>query len=224
MSRVDSPPRRVRIPGAGTDLDALIAGEVSLRGVPILMIHENRGLVPYMIDVIESLAAAGHLVVAPDLLSRIGRSASIADRPSVTTRLIDEDTHEADLISVFDWMNAEIGRPAVLGLCFGAEMGWRLITRRSPSRAALLYGIGPSTEAAHRIEIPVYAAYAEHDPRVNDTLPPLCDALVASVADVTMESFPGTRHAFHDHTRPDRYHPACADVVWNRVIAFLDRD
>ena len=224
MSHVDAPFRQVRIPGAGVELDALIAGETGQPRAPVLMIHENRGLVPYMIEVMASLADAGHLVLAPDLLSRIGGSPSGGGRSSITTREIDEETHEADLVSTFDWMTAEIGLPSVLGLCFGAEMGWRLITRRSPSRAALLYGIGPDPDAARRIEVPVYAAYAEDDPRVNDTLPPLCDALVDSAGEITMECFPGTRHAFHDHTRPDRYHPTCAAAMWERVTAFLQQD
>lgn len=212
------------MPGAGVELGGLVSTGSGHRRAPVLMIHENRGLVPYMVGVILALAAEGHLVVAPDLLSRIGGSASPEGLPSVTTRRIDEDTHEADVVSVFDWMTAEIGRPALLGLCFGAEIGWRLVTRRSPLRAALLYGIGPDPAAVPRIRAPVYAAYAEDDPRVNDTLPPLCDALVDADADVTMECFPGTRHAFHDHTRPDRHHPRCADLVWERLIAFLDSD
>lgn len=215
-------PQRIEVPGAGVDLDALILEPGNGDHSPILMIHENRGLVPYMLAVMNDLAEAGHTVLAPDLLTRIGGTPE--HDPDMTTRLIDEDTHEADLVSAYDWMTDRMGRPAVLGLCFGAEMGWRLITRREPRRAALLYGIGPDPADAGRIGVPVYAAYAQDDDRVNGTLPPLCDALLASRAAITMECFPGTRHAFHDHTRPDRYHRKAAEVVWNRTLAFLSED
>lgn len=215
-------PRRIEVLGSTVDLDALFLEGANGHHSPILMIHENRGLVPYMIAVMESLAEAGHTVLAPDLLTRIGGTAE--HDPGVTTRLVDEGTHEADLVSVYDWMADRIGRPAVLGLCFGAEMGWRLITRREPRRAALLYGIGPEPSDARRIRVPVYAAYAQDDDRVNDTLPPLCDALISSQADITMECFPGTRHAFHDHTRPDRYDPKAAEVVWKRTLDFLSEN
>ena len=71
------------------------------------------------------------------------------------------------------------------------------------------------------IACPVYAVYAEDDPRVNDTLPPLCEALWEAGTDVVLESWPGTKHAFHDHSRPERHHPEAAAAVWERALAFL---
>jgi dienelactone hydrolase len=67
----------------------------------------------------------------------------------------------------------------------------------------------------------VYAVYAEDDPRVNDTLPPLCAALWDVGTDVVLESWPGTKHAFHDHSRPERHAPEAAAAVWARALAFL---
>ncbi len=101
-------------------------------------------------------------------------------------------------------------------------MGWQLITRRTPDRAVLWYGICPRPGAA-RITSKVLATYAQDDPRVNDRLPALCDALADSAADITLESFPGTRHAFADHTRPERHHPVAAAEMRRHTYEFLER-
>ncbi len=183
----------------------------------ILLIHENRGLSPYMFEVIDDLAVAGFDVHAPDLLHRLGGTAAFVDDPdSVTTRAVPEEAHEADLIDVYDAMPGPL---SVLGFCFGAEMGWRLITHRTPLRAALLYGIGPDRVGS--IECPVLAVYAQDDPRVNDTLWATCEELAESDVDYRLCSYPGTRHAFHDHHRPERHHAAAARVMWEDVRSFL---
>ena len=215
--------RTIVVPGSGVDLDAVEAEGSDPGRIPIFLIHENRGLVPYMLDEIDRLASRGHRVIAPDLLTRVGGTAAQAHDPtSVTTRAIPSETHVADLVAAYDWMAEREDRLAVVGFCFGAEMGWQLVTHRTPDRAVLWYGIGPEPESVPRIRSKVYAAYAEDDDRVNDTLPSLCRALEHSSADITLESFPGTRHAFADHTRSERYHSGAADRLWGRTLDFLD--
>ena len=212
----------IEIPGAGVTLRGLEAVPGKARGIPVMMIHENRGLQPYMVDVIGSLAAQGHHVIAPDLLTRVGGTSATAADDALTTRAIGSEIHEADLIAAFDWFAARVDAVAVLGFCFGGEMGWRLVTRRVPDRAVLLYGVGPPPNLVSSIRCPVYSAYAEDDDRVNRTLPPLLEALLRGNVDVTAESWPGTRHAFHDHSRPDRHNPRAAEALWDRVLAFLE--
>ncbi len=87
----------------------------------------------------------------------------------------------------------------------------------------LWYGICPNPAAVSTTGTRVLATYAQDDPRVNDTLPALCDELATSDADITLESYPHTLHAFADHTRPERHHPAAAAVMWRRTEEFLDR-
>ncbi len=216
--------RSITVPGAGVELGALEAGPAAAGRIPILLIGENRGLVPYMVDEITRLAERGHRVVAPDLLTRIGGTHRYAHEPtSVSTRQIDGDTHISDVVAAYDWMAETEERLAVVGFCFGAEMGWRLLESRSPEIAVLWYGICPNPRAVAATRTRVLATYAQDDPRVNDTLPTLCRALVGSDADITLESYPGTRHAFADHTRPDRHHPAAAAELWRRTVEFLDR-
>lgn len=211
--------------GAGAAIHVLTVTQSPHPGRTILMIHENRGLVPYMVAVAEDLARAGYRVVAPDLLSRIGGTARFADDPTgVTTRQIESSAHLADLAAVFDTIvEADGAPPVVVGFCFGAEMGWSLITERKPRGAVLYYGIGPDPEQADRIGCPVYAVYAEDDPRVNDTFEPLGRVLATSQIPVVAESYPGTKHAFHDRSRPERFNPAAAEVVWTRTLEFLDQ-
>lgn len=216
--------RSVTLPGAGVELSAIEGRGRDADRVPVFLIHENRGLVPYMIDEIDRLADRGHRVIAPDLLTRVGGTAAYAGDPtSVSTRTIDETTHVADLLAAYDWMAEAESRLAVVGFCFGAEMGWHLLAERTPQLAVLWYGICPDPAAVATTGTRVLAAYAQTDPRVNETLPALCDALAHSRADVTLESYPGTRHAFADHTRPDRHHPAAAERMRRRTLEFLDQ-
>ena len=216
--------RPITVPGAGVDLGALEATATDPDRIPIFLIGENRGLVPYMIDEITRLAERGHRVVAPDLLTRIGGTHRYANDPtSVSTRQIDADTHVADLVAVHDWMAQSEPRLAVVGFCFGAEMGWRVLEHRSPELAVLWYGICPNPAAVSTTRTRVLATYAQDDPRVNDTLPVLCDELATSDTDITLESYPQTLHAFADHTRPERHHPVAAAEMWRRTLEFLDR-
>jgi len=205
--------------GGEETVPCLVAGG-PVTGRVLLFVHENRGLTPYMREVIGELAELGFTVVAPDLLHRVGGSAAMPGNPDVSTRLVPEDTHEQDLVAVFDHIS-RTATPLLVGFCFGAEMGWRLVTRRTPERAALLYGIGPDGSAVGAIRCPVFAVYAEDDPRVNGTLDPLLAALAASHVEYRLESYPGTRHAFHDRHRPERYDAAAARHVWIELVGFL---
>ena len=211
----------IQLEGAGAALDGIAVVPDQPTRMPLLMIHENRGLQPYMLDVAGALAEAGHPVVSPDLLSRVGGTSRTSEDPSLTTRAVPPNVHEADLVAVFDAMVDRHGKVGVFGFCFGGEMGWRLVTKRTPERAVLFYGIGPDPVDVPSIACPVYAVYAEDDPRVNDTLPPLCAALQEAGTDAVLESWPGTKHAFHDHSRPERHHPDAAAAVWEQALAFL---
>lgn len=209
--------------GAGRALRVVDAAPAGLDpATAILFVHENRGLVPYMREVIGALASLGHRVVAPDLLSRLGGTGEVD--PGTTTRAIASETHVADLLAVADAVAADdrTARWAVVGFCFGAEMGWHVVCAREPSAAVLLYGIGRDAEASSRIRCPVYAVYAEDDDRVNSTLDPTLEGLRDGAADYVVESYPGTRHAFHDHHRRERFHPGAAVEVWRRLVWFLD--
>ena len=213
----------VRLRGADGPLAGIEARPAGLDPeTAILFVHENRGLVPYMWEVVEALASLGHRVVAPDLLSRLGGTdAAGAD---ITTRRIPVEAHLADLTAVADALATTVGRWAVVGFCFGAEMGWHLVCERDPTTAVLLYGIGRGAEESAGIRCPVYAVYAEDDERVNSTLDPTLAGLRRGSSDYVVESYPRTRHAFHDHHRPDRFHPDAAVEVWRRITWFLDRN
>lgn len=214
----------VTIDGAGVALEGIDARPTGVdTSTAILFIHENRGLVTYMREVVEALASLGHRVVAPDLLSRLGGTDRVP--PDTTTRAIPVDTHVADLIAVADGLASERGveRWAVVGFCFGAEMGWHLVAHRVPAAGVLLYGIGPDSETSSRIRSPVYAVYAEDDQRVNSTVDATLQGLRRAPSRFVLESYPGTLHAFHDHHRLDRFHPDAAVRVWRRIIWFLER-
>jgi dienelactone hydrolase len=183
---------------------------------PILFIHENRGLSAYIMAVLDALSAEGFETHTPDLLHRVEPGYDPTTVTTVTTRDITEDTHERDLLDVFDHMAVA---PVLVGLCFGAEMGWRVAVKRLPKAAALVYGVAPTDIA--QLACPVFAAYAEDDDRVNEGLAGVCAQLSASSVTYRIASYPGTLHAFHDHTRPERFHAGAAAALWADLLEFL---
>lgn len=189
----------------------------------VLFVHENRGLVPYMIDVVDALAEAGCFVFAPDLLSRLGGTARFAAEPdAVTTRDVPMERHVSDLAAADEHVRSSplTDGVSLFGFCFGGELAWRLLTTHSYDRAVVFYGLDPGEDAT-QIHTPTLAIYAEDDPRINPGVEHLCTRLDRAGCTFIAESFPGTTHAFHHHLRPERYHPGAAAVAWHHALRFL---
>jgi carboxymethylenebutenolidase len=220
----------VVIGGQATTLTAVSSPEGSDPAPGIVVIHENKGLVPYIENTARRLATEGFVAVAPDLLAAVGGTSSLDSVEAATAALKDRAPEDMvqDLRAVLDALAADervdAERLAVIGFCFGGGLTWRVLASRPGLAAGVpFYGPPPPAEDLARIEAPVLAIYGETDERITSTLPATQEAM--SSHDRTFESLvlPGAGHAFHNDTNPDRYHPEAARTAWDHALAFLHR-
>lgn len=196
----------------------------------VIVIHENKGLVPYVEDVARRLAREGFVAVAPDLLSRRGGTGAFADPADATTALgtISKDELVEDLIAAVSYLASDDSvqpeRIGVIGFCFGGGMAWKLITKDSRLKAAVpFYGPNPPLEDVPDIKASVLAIYGGLDDRINAGIDDIVSAMEQNGKEFEKIVYPGAQHAFHNDTNPDRYHPEAAAASWERALEWLRR-
>ncbi len=215
----------VAVPADGAEISAYVSqpkGGGATAGV--IVIHENRGLMPYLRDVADGLASNGYLAIAPDLLSRDGGTASIEDIPAALQG-IPRERHVGDVQSVAKWLQSQPGISSfgIIGFCFGGAIVWRFATENPDLAAAVpFYGANPPLDAVPNIKAAVYAIYGETDERINAGIPDVTQALNAAGTTHDMKVYAGAGHAFHNHTNPpDRYNATAAKEAWGDALAWF---
>jgi carboxymethylenebutenolidase len=220
----------VRFPGGDGEVEAYVARPLGTGPAPaVVVIHENKGLVPYITDVARRLAAAGYLAIAPDLLSRLGGTGSFAKQEDVTAALATIDAADvvADVRGTLDWAAAQEGvrsdRLGILGFCYGGGVTWRVLTQDARLSAGVpFYGPIPDLAAVPGIQAPVLAVYGETDQRITSMLPDIREAMEQHGKTFEPLVLEGAGHAFHNDTNPARYHPEAARRAWDAAVGWLD--
>ena len=192
----------------------------------VLVVHENRGLNPYIEDVVRRLAVAGFVAFGPDALYPLGGYPGNDDkgremqRELDRSKIVEDFAAAARLLQTRDDTNAKVG---VVGFCFGGWMAntlaWRL--PEVIDAAVPYYGGQPTAEETAQIKCPLLVQYAELDTRVNAGWPAYEEALKAHGVDYTMHMYPGVNHGFHNDTTP-RYDESAAELSWSRTIEFFN--
>ncbi len=190
----------------------------------VVVVHENRGLNPYIEDVGRRTAVAGFLSLAPDALSPLGGYPGNDDDGRTLQRQRDRNEMLEDFIAAFNHLlnhpdcNGNVG---VVGFCFG---GWisNMMAVRVPSLKAAVpfYGTQPNASEVPGIKAPLLLHFAELDKRVNEGWPAYEVALKAQDKEYTAHMYPGVNHGFHNNTTP-RYNKEAAELAWERTIAFF---
>ena len=215
-------------PRGGGDITGglVIPAGVELPVGGVVVVHENRGLNPYIQDVARRVARAGYVALAPDALSPLGGYPGNDDDGRALQRQRDlaemlEDFLEA--ARVLRDHPATNGKVAVVGFCFGGGVA-NLAAARLPWLAGAVpyYGGWPTAEDAAAVEAPLLIHLGELDQRVNAGWPAYEAALRAEGVDYEAHIYPGANHGFHNDTTP-RYDPASAELSWERTLAFFDR-
>jgi carboxymethylenebutenolidase len=190
----------------------------------IVVVHENRGLNPYIEDVGRRAALAGFISIAPDALTPLGGYPGNDDKGRELQSKRDKNEMLEDFIAAFDYLKAHPdcnGKIGVVGFCFG---GWiaNMMAVRIPDLAAAVpfYGTQPSKEQVAQIKAPLLIHYAGLDTRVNEGWPAYEEALKENKKEYTAYIYPGVNHGFHNDTTP-RYDKAAAELAWQRTIDFL---
>lgn len=193
----------------------------------VLVIHENRGLNPYIEDVARRAAVAGFLALAPDGLSPIGGYPGNDDDGRAMQQSLDPSKLLQDMVNSARYLKAHAsssGKLGVTGFCWGGYATNHLAVTLGADLGAGVpfYGRAPRTADVSKIRAAMLLQFAGDDPRVNATWPEYEAALKANGVAYEAYVYPGTRHGFHNNSTP-RYDEPAAELAWERAIAFFDR-
>ncbi|MCH9053420.1 MAG: dienelactone hydrolase family protein [Proteobacteria bacterium] len=194
----------------------------------VLVVHENRGLNPYIEDVARRAAVEGFLALAPDGLAPIGGYPGNDDDGKKMQRTLDRAKIGVDMLNGGKFLKSQAlsnGKLGATGFCFGgAVINFLAVEMGNDLNAGSpFYGKAPKSEDVVKIRAPLLIHYAENDPRTNKTWPGYEAALKANKVPFEMHSYPGTRHGFHNNST-GRYNEAAAKLAWERTIAFFKKN
>jgi carboxymethylenebutenolidase len=191
----------------------------------VVVIHENRGLNPYVEDVARRVAVANFLAFAPDALTPLGGYPGDEEKAVQLFGQLDPAKRTEDLLAAYSFLKARpdcSGKVGAVGFCFGGTTV-NMFAVRLPDLAAGVpfYGGQPSAADTAKIKAPLQLHYAGLDERINAGWPAYEEALKANGVKYEMFLYPGTNHGFHNDTTP-RYDEDAAKLAWLRTIAFLN--
>jgi carboxymethylenebutenolidase len=190
----------------------------------VVVIHENRGLNPYIEDVTRRLALDGYMAFAPDALTPLGGYPGDEEKAVQLFSQLDPAKRMEDLAAAADYLKARpdsTGKIGAVGFCFGGTTVNAIATRMPDLAAAVpFYGGQPTAENAAKIKAPLLIHYAANDERINAGWPAYEAVLKANGVKYEMFMYPGTQHGFHNDSTP-RYDEAAAKLAWSRTMAFF---
>lgn len=191
----------------------------------VLVIHENRGLNPYIEDVARRAAVEGFVALAPDGLFPAGGYPGNDDDGRTLQGNLDQGKLRTDMLNSATLLKAHklsTGKLGVTGFCWGGStVNFLAVTLGAELHAGVpFYGAAAETAGVPKIKAPLLIHYAETDPRVNEMRPAFEAALKAAGVPHQIHIYPGTQHGFHNNSTP-RYHEASAKLAWERTVAFF---
>ena len=193
----------------------------------VLVVHENRGLNPYIEDVARRLGAANFIAFAPDGLSSAGGYPGDDEKGGQLFRQVDRQKMTEDFLAAAYWLKARpdcTGKVGVVGFCFGGGIANTLAVRMGADLAAAVPFYGGQAPAADAVKIkaPLLLHYASLDTRINAGWPAYQEALKANQVTFTAHMYEGANHGFHNDTTP-RYDEAAAKLAWRRTLDFFNK-
>jgi carboxymethylenebutenolidase len=190
----------------------------------VVVIHENRGLNPYIEDVARRLATEGYVAFAPDALTPLGGYPGDEEKAAQMFQQLDAGKRTGDLLAAVDYLKSRPdcdGMIGAVGFCFGGTTVNLMATRIPDLKAAVpFYGGQPAADAVAKIKAPLLIHYAGNDERINAGWPAYEAALKSNGVKYEMYTYPGTQHGFHNDSTP-RYDEAAARLAWSRTLAFF---
>ena len=187
----------------------------------VAVIHENRGLSPYIEDVARRLAVAGYVAFAPDALTPVGGYPSDEDKARELWAKLDQAKVTEDLLASCGYLKSRPecnGKLGAVGFCFGGGIVNTMATRLPDLAAGVaFYGSQPSAEATAKIKAAMQLHYAGNDTRLNAGWPAYEAALKSAGVKYEAHIYPNTEHGFHNDTTP-RYDEVAAKLAWTRTL------
>ncbi len=191
----------------------------------IVVVHENRGLNPYIEDVGRRAAHAGFISIAPDALTPLGGYPGNDDDGRALQKQRDRNEMLEDFIAAYEFLKTYPdcdGNIGVVGFCFGGWISNMMAVRVPDLKAAVpYYGGQPAAEDVPKIQAPLLLQYAGLDKRVNEGWPAYESELKENNKEYTAYIYPDVNHGFHNDSTP-RYNEPAATLSWERTIYFFN--
>lgn len=213
-------------PKGGGEIKGLLSKPKDAKGKMggVVVVHENRGLNPYIEDVGRRAAKAGFISLAPDALTPLGGYPGNDDEGRTLQRQRDRDEMLQDFIAAYEYLKSHEdcnGKIGVVGFCFG---GWisNMMAVKVPDLAAAVpfYGSQPANDEVSEINAPLLIHYAGLDERVNAGWEAYEAKLKELDKDYEVHFYPDVNHGFHNNTTP-RFDEASAELAWKRTVDFF---
>ena len=195
------------------------------KGAAVLVVHENRGLNPYIADVARRVAKAGFVAFAPDALHPKGGYPGNDDEGRALQGSMDKAKIEQDFVAAAKFLKAHElsnGKLGAVGFCFGGYIVNMLaaVIPETLNAGVPFYGTPPAKEVRKNIKAPLLIQLAELDSRINESWPEYESDLKAAMVKYTMHMYPKCNHGFHNDSTA-RYDEANAKLAWERTLAFF---
>ena len=188
----------------------------------VVVVHENRGLNPYIEDVARRLAKAGFIALAPDGLTSVGGYPGNDEQGLALQQKVDPTRLMNDFFAAVEWLmhhDASTGKVGITGFCYGGGVANAAAVAYPELGAAVsFYGRQPGADEVSRIQAPLMLHYAGLDTRINEGWPAFEQALKANGKVYEAHVYPGVNHGFHNDSTP-RYDEAAATLAWDRTLA-----
>lgn len=192
----------------------------------VVVVHENRGLNPYIEDVARRVAKAGFIALAPDGLTSVGGYPGNDAEGRELQRTVDREKLMNDFFAAFEFLKDHsdtTGKVGATGFCYGGGVVNAMAVAYPELAAGVpFYGRQAAAEDVPRIEAPLMLQYAELDERINEGWPAYEAALKDNGKTYVAHIYPGVNHGFHNDSTP-RYDEAAAELAWSRTIEFFNR-
>jgi carboxymethylenebutenolidase len=193
----------------------------------VLVIHENRGLNPYIEDVARRLALANFVAFAPDGLTSVGGYPGSDEKGAEAFRKVDGKKMTEDFVAAAKWLKARsdsTGKLGAVGFCFGGGVVNQLAVRLGADLNAgvAFYGRQAGVDEVPKISAPLLLHYAGNDQRINEGIAAYEAALKANNKVYQVHMYEGKQHGFHNDTTP-RYDEAAAKLAWTRTLEFFNK-
>ena len=218
----------VQSPSGNGSIKGYLARPAQGKKLPVvLVIHENRGLNPYIEDVARRLALAKFIAFAPDGLTSVGGYPGSDEKGAAAFRTVDGKKMTEDFVAAAKWLKARpdsTGKLGAVGFCFGGGMVNQLAVRLGADLNAgvAFYGRQAGADDVPRISAPLLLHYAGNDQGVNAGIANYEAALKANKKAYTLYMYEGKQHGFHNDTTP-RYDETAAKLAWTRTLEFFNK-
>ena len=218
----------VQSPAGNGSIKGYLARPAQGKKLPVvLVIHENRGLNPYIEDVARRLALARFIALAPDGLTSVGGYPGSDEKGAAAFRTVDGKKMTEDFVAAAKWLKARpnsTGKLGAVGFCFGGGMVNQLAVRLGAdlNAGAPFYGRQAGADDVPKISAPLLLHYAGNDQGVNAGIANYEAALKANHKVYTLHMYEGKQHGFHNDTTP-RYDEAAAKLAWARTLEFFNK-